>query len=65
MNTHLAMTPWLENKPEYWNMLQHGREAAKRYNISRERMDEYAVQAAKACAPQEAGKFKDEIAPIR
>ena len=34
-------------------------------SIGRERMDEYgAASQQKACAAQEAGKFKDEIAPI-
>ena len=34
--------PWLvQNKPEiYWNMLQTAEQVAKRYNISRERMDQ-------------------------
>jgi acetyl-CoA C-acetyltransferase len=38
---------------------------AKRYGIPRERMDHYgAGSQQKACAAQEAGLFKDEIAPI-
>jgi acetyl-CoA C-acetyltransferase len=38
---------------------------AKRYDISRDAMDEYgAASQQKACAAQEAGRFKDEIAPI-
>ena len=46
-------------------MLQTAEQVAKRYNIARERMDEYgAASQQKACAAQEAGKFKDEIAPI-
>jgi acetyl-CoA C-acetyltransferase len=59
--------PWLvEKKPEiYWSMLQTAEQVAKRYNISRQRMDEYgAASQQKACAAQEAGKFDDEIAPI-
>ena len=58
---------WLKaNKPEiYWNMLQTAENVAKRYNISKERMDHYgAGSQQKACAAQEAGLFKDEIAPI-
>ncbi len=58
---------WLkEHKPEiYWNMLQTAEQVAKRYKIARERMDEYgAASQQKACAAQEAGKFKDEIVPI-
>jgi acetyl-CoA C-acetyltransferase len=67
MNTHMMADPWLvEHKPEiYWSMLQTAEQVAKRYNISRERMDQYgAASQQKACAAQEAGKFKDEIAPI-
>ncbi len=53
-------------KPEvYWSMLDTAEMVAKRYGISRERMDEYGVQSQqRACAAQEAGRFKDEIAPI-
>jgi acetyl-CoA C-acetyltransferase len=67
MNTHMMADPWLvEKKPEiYWSMLQTAEQVAKRYNIARERMDEYgAASQQKACAAQEAGKFNDEIAPI-
>jgi acetyl-CoA C-acetyltransferase len=53
-------------KPEiYWNMLQTAEQVAKRYKISRDRMDEYgAGSQQKACAAQTAGLFNDEIAPI-
>src|SRR5919205_684123 len=67
MNQHMLRDPSLmEKKPEiYWTMLQTAEQVAKRYNISRDRMDEYgAASQQKACAAQEAGKFKDEIAPI-
>ncbi len=67
MNTHMMTDPWLkEHKPEiYWNMLQTAEQVAKRYNISRERMDQYgAASQQKASAALEAGLFKDEIAPI-
>jgi len=67
MNRHMMADGWLkQNKPEiYWNMLQTAEQVAKRYHVSRERMDEYgAASQQKACAAQEAGKFKDEIAPI-
>jgi acetyl-CoA C-acetyltransferase len=67
MNRHMLADPWLaEHKPEiYWSMLQTAEQVAKRYNIARERMDQYgAASQQKACAAQEAGKFKDEIAPI-
>jgi acetyl-CoA C-acetyltransferase len=46
-------------------MLQTAEQVAKRYNISRERMDEYgALSQQKACAAQAAGLFDAEIAPI-
>jgi len=66
-NKHMLADPWLvEHKPEiYWSMLQTAEQVAKRYKIGRERMDQYgAASQQKACAAQEAGKFKDEIAPI-
>ncbi|MEK8052108.1 acetyl-CoA C-acyltransferase [Ideonella sp. DXS22W] len=67
MNMHMIQDPSLVKiKPEiYWNMLQTAENVAKRYNIAKERMDEYGVGSQqKACAAQEAGLFKDEIAPI-
>jgi acetyl-CoA C-acetyltransferase len=67
MNMHMFHDPGLlKNKPEiYWPMLQTAEQVAKRYNISRDVMDEYgAGSQQKACAAQAAGKFDDEIAPI-
>jgi acetyl-CoA C-acetyltransferase len=66
-NRHMIADSWLkEHKPEiYWNMLQTAEQVAKRYRIARERMDEYgAASQQKACAAQEAGKFKDEIISV-
>jgi acetyl-CoA C-acetyltransferase len=66
-NTHMLREGWLmEHKPEiYWSMLQTAENVAKRYNISRERMDEYgAASQQKACAAQEAGLFNAEMVPI-
>jgi acetyl-CoA C-acetyltransferase len=66
-NTHMLTEGWLlKNKPEiYWNMLQTAEQVAKRYGISRERMDEYgAGSQQKATAALEAGRFEAEIAPI-
>jgi acetyl-CoA C-acetyltransferase len=46
-------------------MLQTAEQVAKRYNIGRDRMDEYgALSQQKACAAQAAGLFDAEIAPI-
>ena len=67
MNKHMLADPWLvQHKPEiYWNMLQTAEQVAKRYKIPRERMDQYgAASQQKAAAALEAGRFKDEIAPI-
>jgi len=67
MNTHMIKDPWLnQNKPEiYWPMLQTAETVAKRYNVSKERQDEYGVQSQqRAFAALNAGKFKDEIAPM-
>ena len=66
-NTHMLRDDWLvKNKPEiYWNMLQTAEQVAKRYNISRDRMDEYgAMSQQKATAALAAGLFEAEIAPI-
>jgi acetyl-CoA C-acetyltransferase len=66
-NSHMLADPWLvEHKPEiYWNMLQTAEQVAKRYGIERQRMDEYgAASQQKASAARDAGRFKDEIAPI-
>ncbi len=66
-NTHMLREDWLsKNKPEiYWNMLQTAEQVAKRYNISRDRMDEYgALSQQKATAALAAGLFEAEIAPI-
>jgi acetyl-CoA C-acetyltransferase len=66
-NTHMLRDPALERlKPEiYWNMLQTAEQVAKRYNISREDMDEYgAASQQKASAALAAGLYKEEIAPI-
>ena len=67
MNTHMLADSWLvKNKPEiYWNMLQTAEQVAKRYSISRERMDEYgAISQQKATAALAAGLYTAEIAPI-
>ena len=66
-NKHMIVDPALMKlKPEiYWNMLQTAENVAKRYNISRERMDHYgAGSQQKACAAQAAGKFADELISV-
>src|ERR1035437_4700261 len=67
MNTHMIADPWLvKHKPEiYWNMLQTAENVAKRYNISRQRQDEYGVQSQlRAAAAARAGRFNDESVPM-
>lgn len=67
MNQHMLHEVWLQqNKPEiYWSMLQTAETVAKRYNISKERQDEYGVQSQlRAAASQAAGKFDAEIVPM-
>ncbi|HEV8444992.1 MAG TPA: beta-ketoacyl synthase N-terminal-like domain-containing protein, partial [Steroidobacteraceae bacterium] len=67
MNLFMAKEAWLEeHKPAiYWNMLQTAENVAKRYNIPREKQDEYGVQSQqRAAAALSAGKFNDEIAPM-
>lgn len=66
-NTHMIADPWLtQHKPElYWPMLQTAETVAKRYNIARERQDEYGVQSQlRAAAAQAAGLFNAEIVPM-
>jgi acetyl-CoA C-acetyltransferase len=68
MNKHMAREDWLtENKPElYWPMLQTAETVAKRYDISRERQDEYGARSQqRAAAALAAGKFGDEIVPMK
>ena len=67
MNTHMLADPWLkEHKPEiYWPMLQTAETVAKRYNIGRDRQDEYGVQSQQRAAnAQAAGLFNAEIVPM-
>ena len=66
-NRHMIMDKGLKRtKPEvYWSMLQTAEMVARRYNIARERQDEYGVQSQqRACAAAAAGRFTDEIVPI-
>lgn len=66
-NRHMIAETWLkQNKPEvYWPMLQTAEMVAKRYNIPKERQDEYGVQSQqRAAAALAAGKFNDEIVPM-
>ena len=67
MNLHMFQDAWLaEHKPEiYWNMMQTAEQVAKRYGVSKERMDRFGAESQqKACAAQDKGLFDAEIAPI-
>ncbi|HVJ22671.1 MAG TPA: acetyl-CoA C-acyltransferase [Burkholderiales bacterium] len=67
MNKHHFQDEWLHrHHPEsYWPMLQTAEYVARRYEISRDKQDEYGVQSQqKAAKARAAGLFKDEIAPI-
>src|SRR5438874_4174717 len=67
MNKHHFQDEWLHRHvPEvYWPMLQTAEYVARKYDISREKQDEYGVQSQQRAAKARAeGKFKDEIVPI-
>ena len=67
MNKHHFQDEWLHrHKPEtYWPMLQTAEYVARRYEIPREKQDEYGVQSQQRAAKARAeGRFKDEIVPI-
>tara|TARA_B100000686_G_scaffold345035_1_gene428803 strand:- start:2704 stop:3897 length:1194 start_codon:yes stop_codon:yes gene_type:complete len=67
-NKHHIHEDWiLKNKPElYMTMLETAEVVAKRYNITREQMDEYGLQSQmRTAAGQQAGKFDDEIVPLK
>ena len=67
MNTHRIADEELMamHKDVYMPMLQTAEVVAKRYDISRDVMDEYGLQSQnRVAAAYEAGKFVDEIVPV-
>src|ERR671915_824533 len=67
MNKHHFQDEWLHrHHPEiYWPMLQTAEYVARRYEIPREKQDEFGVLSQQRAAKARAGgKFKDEIVPI-
>lgn len=67
MNLHRAADPAVLAKAPaiYMSMLDTAEVVAKRYNISRDAQDEYALESQRrTAAAQEAGKFDDEIIPV-
>jgi acetyl-CoA C-acetyltransferase len=66
-NTYRRRDPWvMEIKPEtYMSMIETAEVVARRYNVSREVQDAYALESQKrTAAAQQAGKFDHEIIPI-
>jgi len=66
MNTNRMIDKELvkKHKSIYMPMLQTAEVVSERYNISREKQDEYALQSQmKTAAAQESGKFQNEIVP--
>jgi acetyl-CoA C-acetyltransferase len=50
---------------DHWHMGEAGEVVTEKYNISRERQDEYALGSQrKAVAAIKSGRFKDEITPV-
>jgi acetyl-CoA C-acetyltransferase len=67
MNKHMVHEAWLkEEKPEiYYSMIQTAEIVSRRYNVSREKQDEYALQSQqRIAAGQAAGRFAKEIVPL-
>ena len=56
-----------EMYPDFWMpMIDTADVVAKRYNLSREYQDEYSLESQRRMASaQQAGKFKDEIIPVK
>jgi acetyl-CoA C-acetyltransferase len=67
MNLHRMRESWLEeHKPEiYMTMIETAEVVAKRYYITREKQDEYALASQqRTAAGQKAGRFDAEIVPF-
>ena len=66
-NGHRARNEWIdENKPElYYSMIQTAEVVSNRYEVTRDRQDEYALQSQmRTAAAQQAGRLDDEIVPL-
>jgi acetyl-CoA C-acetyltransferase len=67
LNQHMFQDPWLvAHRPAvYMSMLETAENVARRYQITRQRQDEYGVRSQqRAAAAQAAGRFKEEIVPF-
>ena len=68
MRTDWLRDPWIKSHVPalYMSMLETAEIVADRYNVSREDQDAYALQSQqRTAAAQEAGKFDDEIVPLK
>jgi len=68
INSFHAVDPELQKikGDVYMQMIDTAEVVAKRYGISRERQDEYALESQRrTAAAQQGGKFNDELAPIK
>jgi acetyl-CoA C-acetyltransferase len=67
MNRYRAQDPWLvEHRDDvYMSMLETAEIVSERYQVTRQRQDEYALQSQqRTAAAQAAGHFDAEIAPL-
>ena len=67
-NRYRLVNDWImEHKPGiYHSMIQTADTVAARYGVSREKQDEYSLQSQmRTAAAQHAGKFDDEIVPMK
>jgi len=68
LNKHHFKDEWLmQHKPElWWGMIDTAEVVAKRYNIGRDKQDEYALKSQRRTgAAQAAGRFDQEIVPLQ
>jgi len=66
-NRYRAQDPWLveHRNDTYMTMIETAEIVAERYQVTRQRQDEYALQSQKrTAAAQAAGRFDAEIAPL-
>ncbi len=66
-NGYRAQDPQVIDRSEhaYMSMLETAEVVSKRYGVSREQQDEFALQSQqRTAAAQQAGRFDDEIAPL-
>src|SRR6201996_4919851 len=64
---HFTEEHLMQVKPALWMaMIETAEIVAERYKISRDRQDEYALESQRrTAAAQQAGKFRDEIVPLK